>query len=90
MDTESEQWPEWESRFTALADAVQATENRALLAEAESLLCFYGENGLTPEEEFAELTRLVSEQASLRKILVETSYWQDIVLFIPSQVIDKA
>lgn len=84
MDIEAPQWDDWEARFTALAEEVPESPTRMLLANAQRTLCFLGDNGLTPEQELLELDDFISNKSRLYKVSVETSYWQDIVLFEPA------
>lgn len=83
MDVESEYWDEWENRFITLADKARKVPITQNLKGSRHYLCLYGDNGLTPEEEFAELETMAQHPDELKKVEVDTSYWQDTVLFIP-------
>lgn len=83
MDIESARWDEWEARFMALAAQAETVPAGSSLKNAAHYLCLYGENGLTPEEEFAELEALGQWSDRLKKVEIETGYWQDTVLFVP-------
>jgi hypothetical protein len=81
MDIESAHWSDWETRFMALAETAQRVEDPMALSEASRHLCLYGDNGFEKEsEELLELAQF-EEKARLKKRLIETSYWQDIVLY---------
>ncbi|MEB3244399.1 MAG: hypothetical protein VKJ06_00220 [Vampirovibrionales bacterium] len=86
MHLESSHWDQWEARFTALAEASRLyTGPKSILGQASLHLCLYGENGVSPETEFLMLDELeAAEQAqpgTVQKIEIETSYWQEVVLF---------
>ncbi len=87
MNYEAPQWEDWENRFRQLAEQatlVTGTAEAAKIRGAKHYLCLYGDNGLTPDEEFAELERMSSQTSQLKRVEVDTSYWQDTVLFVPS------
>jgi hypothetical protein len=88
MDVNDPQWALYEARFLALADNASLTTGpKPLIGDTKVYLCLYGENGLSSDQEFAILQQL--EQAAtqssqaLRKIEVETCYWQDVILYLP-------
>jgi hypothetical protein len=87
MDVHDPQWPLYEERFLALADQAHRTSGaKPAVGSTRLYLCLYGENGLTPCQEFATLQELAQVAAEspqrLCKIEVETSYWQEIVLYV--------
>jgi len=81
MDLESPHWDEWETQFNQLADQAQVAENKSELASAKMHLILFGNNGLTEEEELAELKNFATMPDQLKKVVVETDYWQNIYLF---------
>jgi hypothetical protein len=83
MDIESPHWEEWEEKFTALAQHAQIVKVAPNISGSRHFLCLYGDNGLTPEEEFSELEKMSQLQKDLKKVEIDTSYWQDTVLFVP-------
>jgi hypothetical protein len=84
VDIESPQWEEYETRFRALAEQLSMHKGPdPNLPKAKIHLCLYGENGLTPEQEFALLDRLEQQAAQIRGVEIQTSYWEDLVLFLP-------
>lgn len=84
MDIESPQWDTYETRFRALAEQVEIQKGpQPELASAEAMLFLYGENGLTPEEEFNLLEKLEKQVGNLRGTAMLTAYWEDIVLYLP-------
>ena len=84
MNIEDPRWEAYEARFTEVAALAEHVEGRPpAQASAEMLLFLYGENGLPPEEEFAMLERMQARAADLKRVEVETSYWQDTALFVP-------
>lgn len=84
MDINHPQWEDYQQRFEALAEkACQVPKENSELPQAERFLCLYGENGLSPEDEFAMLDRLDAlPEGQLKKIEVDTPIWQDTVLFV--------
>ena len=84
MDIESPQWDTYETRFRAFAEQVEIQKGpQPELASAEAMLFLYGENGLTPEEEFNLLEKLEKQVGNLRGTAMLTAYWEDIVLYLP-------
>lgn len=83
MDYESPYWEEWESKFRELAEAAQQVPVTGDIKGAKHYLCLYGDNGLTPEEELRELEEMGRHKSAIKRVEVDTSYWQDTVLFIP-------
>lgn len=85
MDTQSPQWDAYYEQFMELADLADEIDPPAPpLDECQYYLCLYGENGLTAEDEFQFLEKMdafVGE--GLSKVEVRTSYWEDVVLFVP-------
>ncbi|MEB3206748.1 MAG: hypothetical protein VKK59_05310 [Vampirovibrionales bacterium] len=87
MDVHDPQWSLYEERFLALAAMADLTSGaKPAVGSTRLYLCLYGENGLTPCQEFATLQELAQVAAEspqkLRKIEVETSYWQEIILYV--------
>jgi hypothetical protein len=85
MDTDHPRWTEYQQKFEELALLADPIEPPAPPLDTCTLyLCLYGENGLPAEEEFKCLQQFddaVGE--NLKKVTVETPYWEDTVLFIP-------
>lgn len=84
MDIEDPRWDEYEARFRTLAETVGVAKGpQPELASAEMMLFLYGENGLTPDQEFDLLNKLESQAAHLKGTEMHTPYWEDIVLYLP-------
>lgn len=85
MDIENPRFEEYEQRFRTLAVEAQLVKTAEPSLNASRYFLFlYGENGLQPEEEFHLLDLMQAEAGkSLKKLEVDTDYWQDIVLFVP-------
>lgn len=85
MDVENPQFAQYEARFRQLADRVERLKGAdPAIASAKYLLCLYGENGLSPEDEFEMLARLEGyADDGLKCAEVETYYWEDLVLYVP-------
>lgn len=84
MDIEDPHWEEYETRFMALADRVELHKGPDTdLASADLLLFLYGDNGLQPEEEFRVLEKLEQQPDQLKGLSMTTSYWEDLVLYLP-------
>jgi hypothetical protein len=84
MDVNDPRFETYEQRFRALADAATLVKvAEPSLNATRCYLFLYGENGLTPEEEFEVLDKLASEPPEqLKRLEVDTDYWQDIALFV--------
>jgi hypothetical protein len=85
MDLESPLWEEWENQFNMLAQQAEKVTLGTPIADAQHYLCLYGENGLAPEAELQELDLMASKLEKLKKVEVDTGYWQDTVLFVPRE-----
>ena len=83
MDIESEDWDRWETRFRELMELAKPMPLTGEINGAKHYLCLYGINGLEPDVEFAELEAMSQDVEHLKKVDVDTAYWQDTVLFIP-------
>jgi len=84
MDTNNPRFQEFQTRFEELAFLADEVVQPPSIGDCRHYLCLYGENGLTVEEEFHLLTQLESFIGdTLQKVVVETPYWQDTVLFVP-------
>lgn len=85
MDIEDSHWEEYENRFRALAERAETVKRaEPSLDHCRYFLCLYGENGLSPQDELIFLDHMAqAEPDQLKKIEVDTSYWQDTVLFLP-------
>ena len=85
MDIENPRFEEWENRFREVAeDTVRVEQPSTSLDQCQFLLCLYGENGLSTDDEFNMLESIAKTEETQRyKIEKETAYWQDIVLFVP-------
>jgi hypothetical protein len=84
MDINHPQWPQYEAQFETVAGQATpwADPVRPSLVDATAYLCLYGDNGLTPEAEFALLQQL-ADLRPLYCITVETVYWQEQILYVP-------
>jgi hypothetical protein len=87
MDVNAPQWDAYIQQFETVAQRAQPwigkdKSSRPNLADAQLYLCLYGENGLTPDEEFAMLDTL-AQANPLYRVDVETAYWLETVLFVP-------
>lgn len=83
VDIEHPRWEEYEQRFRALAETVDLFKGpNPALASAKTLLFLYGDNALTPEQEFEVLARLEQNPCQLRGLEVTTSYWEDLALYL--------
>ena len=84
MNIDDPRWPTYESRFRALAESIELEKGpQPKLASAQAFLFLYGENGLPPEEELSLLERFEQLQDRLRGNEILTSYWEDLVLYLP-------
>ena len=87
MDTDHPLWPQYEARFNELAFLAEPVDEISIPLDAcDAYLCLYGENGLSPEEELALLDTMDGPAAArLKKRTIQTTYWEDTVLFLPPQ-----
>ncbi len=84
MHVEDPRWDDYENRFRALAGRVTLQKGpQAEAASAELMLCLYGDNGLSSEQEFEVLARLEQAEERLRGTEVVTAYWEDVLLYLP-------
>ncbi|MBY0450330.1 MAG: hypothetical protein K2X01_06880 [Cyanobacteria bacterium] len=85
MNTEHPDWDTFYTRFQSLIEHATRVDKAPPLDRCRLYLCLYGENGLSPEEEFSFLDLLAQagKDGLLKRVEIETSYWQDVVLFIP-------
>lgn len=86
MNIEHPLWDNYETLFTQLAESAQKVDRpEPALDQCRYYLCFYGENGMPPEEElsFLQAMQQPEHRPHLKKIEVDTAYWQDTVLFVP-------
>jgi hypothetical protein len=85
MDVEHPSFAEYEARFMALAAPVDEWQGPKPALDTMTLfLCLYGENGLSPEEEFDCLDTLASNPPErLKKLVVDCDYWQEQILILP-------
>ncbi|MBY0404728.1 MAG: hypothetical protein K2X66_12570 [Cyanobacteria bacterium] len=85
MDINDPRFEQFEERFRALAEQAELVETaKPSLNASRYYLCLYGENGLPPEEEFEFLDKMAAEAGkTLKRLEVDTDYWQDLVLFVP-------
>lgn len=82
MDINDPNWETYETRFRHLAEQIELHKGpQPELAAAETMLFLYGENALTPAEEFATLAQLEGQMERLKGATMLTSYWEDIVLY---------
>lgn len=99
MDVNDSRFEMYETRFRALAQkADQVIQAKPSLNASRYYLCLYGENGMSPDEEFTVLETMenlymeslyqeelekTSSLSLLKRLEVDTDYWQDTILFIP-------
>lgn len=85
MNVESPQFEAYDARFRTLAEKVELVSvAKPSLNSCQLFLFLYGENGLSEEAEFEALAKLESvNPEDLRRLEVDTDYWQDIVIFWP-------
>jgi hypothetical protein len=90
MDFNLDCFTTYETDFQAFAEELEAWEQPAkpVLSNMAVFLCLYGENGLTPEEEFETLAHIKAVYAQtpekVMKLQVEVTnhYWEETILFI--------
>jgi hypothetical protein len=88
MDVNDPQWEAYEAAIQALIPQSELVKRaEPALDTCRYYLCLYGENGLTPEVEFAILSQMTDALRNgtgrLKRLEVETSIWQDVLLFMP-------
>jgi hypothetical protein len=84
MNIEDPRWEEYESRFRALAGQLDLHKGaQPELASSTLHLFLYGDNAMTPEQEFDVLARFERESTNLKGVEILTSYWEDLVLYLP-------
>lgn len=87
MDVNDPQFEAFEIRFRELAErAEQVKSAQPSLNATQYYLFLYGENGLTPEEEFQFLDKMeaaLQAGSPLKRMEIEIDYFQDTVLFVP-------
>lgn len=85
MDTEHAQWDQYQARFEEVAELAEDVDGPAPeIASAKLFICLYGENGMSPEDEFTMLDNLEKYIGEgLKRVDVRTAYWEDTVLFVP-------
>ena len=84
MDVNDPQFAEYQAAFEKVAELAEPMEGaQPTIAGARYFLCLYGENGITPEEEFQTLKTLDDFMGNgLKKVTMQTGYWEDIVLYV--------
>jgi hypothetical protein len=90
MDFNLDCFATYEADFQAFAEEVEAWEEPAkpVLTAMPLFLCLYGENGLTPEQEFEtlETIKTIFQQTpeKVKKLDIEATnhYWQETILFV--------
>ncbi len=83
MNIEDPQWDAYETRFRAISDNLALHKGPVPeIANATIMLCLYGDNGMSVEEEFDTLMQLEARPADIKGLEMLTSYWEDIVLYI--------
>lgn len=84
MNIEDSRWEAYERRFRALAEDITLHQGpQPELASSAMLLCLYGDNAMTSDQEFETLAEMEKAKADLKGAAIETSYWEDIVLYLP-------
>lgn len=85
MNIEDPRWEEYERRFRALAEQVELHKGPLPeLASSALHLFLYGENAMSVEQEFETLERFEREPQHLKGLEILTSYWEDLVLYLPA------
>jgi len=85
MNIEDPRWEEYETKFRDLAERVPLQKGpQPELASAKLFLCLYGDNAMSPEQEFDALNRLEKAADSVRGAEILTAYWEDILLYLPN------
>jgi hypothetical protein len=90
MDVTSSQFEQYEAEFNLVAERAKDWEapSRPVLDDCPMYLCLYGENGLSPEEEFSFLhTFKMMEAETYYKLEIEADYYQDTILFVPKSFV---
>lgn len=84
MDTGNPRFEEYQARFEQVGELAEKVAGPApAIASARYFLCLYGENGMSPQDEFAMLDTLESFVGEgLKRVDISTSYWEDTVLFV--------
>ena len=84
MNVEDPRWDEYETRFRELAEQVDLRKGpKPELASSKLFLCLYGDNALSPEQEFDVLDQLEKDVKQVKGTEILTAYWEDVVLYIP-------
>jgi hypothetical protein len=84
MNVEDPRWDEYEARFRELAERVELQKGpQPELASAQLHLCLYGDNAMTPEQEFDVLDQFEQRASQLKGTEILTAYWEDVVLYLP-------
>ena len=85
MDVTAPEWDAYEERFNAVAELATPwpEPTKPDLASLPIYLCLYGDNGLTPTEEWATLTELeaMAKSGHLYCLTVDADYWFERILF---------
>lgn len=85
MNIEDPRWEEYERRFRALTEQVDMHKGpQPELASSAMFLFLYGDNAMLPEQEFETLERFERDSKLLKGIEILTSYWEDLVLYLPT------
>jgi len=86
MDINHPLWEAFEAQFDELAFLADDIPKASAppLGDCRLYLTKMGENGLSPEEEMTFLAELDTYAGKgLQKIVIDTGYWQNVVLFVP-------
>ena len=85
MNIDDPRFEEFQQCFEALSEQAEShTGPRPEIASSALFLCLYGDNSLTPDQEFemlAEMNRFAGQ--GLHKTTIQSAYWEDIILFVP-------
>jgi len=91
MNIEDPRWDEYEARFRALAEQIPLQKGpQPEVASAHLFLCLYGDNAMTPEQEFEALSGLERDVKHLKGAEILTAYWEDLLLYIPNATAQNA
>jgi len=85
MDVNDPRFEAYQSRFEEIAQRVEGLKGpQPDISAARIRLCLYGENLMSPQEEFETLEMLCAKvESGLKKATIQTGYWEDVILYLP-------